>query len=229
MKHAAIRRVATSAVLIAGCGLAASGCSGSSSGTDASATILSANSTSPTATAATVSAGTTASLVSADDQPSGKATCDMLTPADVQFLMTDPAIGPTVSPISEDGSGQRCDFNNADVDQTVEVIVGPSSDPIFGYAAQKNSTAGAVPVSGVGNQAFRKPDDYDPTADGDGVTCSVSASIDDVPAAASLIVGGHSITLTSVQQDTVATAIGTVCNRVFGSGNTTPDLNSLHS
>ncbi len=84
-------------------------------------------------------------------------------------------------------------------------------------------------MSGVGERAYRKADDYAPTADGNGVTCSVSASIDDVPAAAALLVGGHSITLTPTQETAVATALGAVCNRIFGSGNTIPDWTALHS
>ena len=153
----------------------------------------------------------------------------MLTPADVQFLMTHKAIGPKVTPEGTDNDGQLCDFNNADVDQTVEVLVFPSSDPTFGYAAQKSEKGGAVSLPGIGEEAFREADDYDPTATGGGVTCTVSASIDDVPAAAALIVGGHSITLTPTQETAVAVALGTVCNRIFRSGNTTPDWSSLHS
>ena len=194
MRLAAIARVATSLVLIAGCGVTASSCSSGAPSADTSAAAAEPISQSSTAT---VPLAATAGTVSPD--PSGgsaAAKCDMLTPADVQFLMTDKASGPKVSPTGTDNDGQLCDFNNAAVDETVEVLVLPSSDPTFGYAAQKNEKPGAVSLNGVGAQAFREADDYDPIATGHGVTCSVSASIDDVPAAAKLIVGGHSITLT---------------------------------
>lgn len=227
MRLAAIARVATSLVLIAGCGLTASSCSSGAPSADTSAAAAGPTSQSSTATAPLAAA---AGTVSPD--PSGgntAAKCDMLTPADVQFLMTDKTSGPKVSPTGTDNDGQLCDFNNAAVDETVEVLVLPSSDPTFGYAAQKSEKTGAVSLSGVGEQAFREADDYDPIATNHGVTCSVSASIDDVPAAAKLIVGGHSITLTPTQQTAVAEALGTVCNRIFGSGSTTPDWTSLHA
>ena len=84
-------------------------------------------------------------------------------------------------------------------------------------------------MTGVGTRAVRASDDYGPTADGNRITCAVSASVDQIPAAAGLIKGGHSITLTASQSNGVATALGTLCNRIFGGGSTTPDLSVLHS
>ncbi len=84
-------------------------------------------------------AGADGTLSAASSHETAVARCDKLTPADVQFLMTDKATGPTVTPTGTDHNGQRCDFNNADVDQTVEVVVFPSSDPTFGYEAQRTA------------------------------------------------------------------------------------------
>jgi len=47
-----------------------------------------------------------------------------------------------------------------------------------------------------------------------------------LPGTASLVVNG-SLTLTDAQDAVVAEALGTVCNRIFGSGNTTPNLGAL--
>ena len=228
--------VAMSFLLAGGCLLAVTGCSSNSvTATTAPPTVLSsaaADSTAPptalssasSSRSAANSAGTSAAAASA-----GQAVCNTLTPADVQFLLADPAIGPTVTAIGTDSDGQQCDFNNADDDETVEVQVFPSADPALGFAAQQQSESSSVPVAGVGDQAFRDADDYLPTAEANGITCSVSASVDEIPAASSLIVDGHSITLTGPQEDIVATALGTLCNKIFGSGPTTPDLSQLHS
>jgi hypothetical protein len=44
--------------------------------------------------------------------------------------------------------------------------------------------------------------------------------------ATSLVDGGY-VNLTDAEDAIVAQALGTVCNRLFGSGNTTPDLSAL--
>lgn len=41
------------------------------------------------------------------------------------------------------------------------------------------------------------------------------------------MVNGMTPTFTEKQNDILATALGTVCNRLFGVGNTTPDLGGL--
>lgn len=234
----AITTAAATFLLASGCLLAAAGCSSNSASVPVTATTPVAT-TSAAATSAATAAATSASAASSTARPpsdasppnttatAGAAICSTLTPDDVQYFLADPAQGPTLEDLGTGNGGQRCIFNNADEDQTVEVDVVATSDPVLGFAAAKAQEPNAVPVAGVGDQAFRAPDDYTPTAEGSGITCFVTASIDQIPAASAMIVDGHSITLTAPQQDAVATALGTICNRLFGSGSTTPDLSML--
>lgn len=156
----------------------------------------------------------------------GAVTCSQLKPADVQGLMTNAVTGVDTTPVGTDGHGQRCVFHDAD-DQAVTVVVVPASDPNLGYEAVKAATANPVPVPGVGDQAYRTPGDVSPTAVHGGVVCTVStASAIQIPAVAKLVVNGK-LDLSEAQNTVLATALGTVCNRVFGSGNTQPNLTGL--
>jgi hypothetical protein len=155
-----------------------------------------------------------------------KATCTQLTAADVQGLMTDPVVGqPQVTPVGENSDGQQCIFDDADSEQDVDVIVVPTSDEAAGYAAAKQQTTNPANLSGVGDQAFR--DGESPTAEGGGLTCSVSLGTDtQLPGVDKLVVNG-TLNLTDAQNAVVAAALGTVCDHIFGSGNMTPDLSAL--
>jgi len=156
----------------------------------------------------------------------GAVTCSQLKAADVQGLMTNPMTGVNTTAAGTDADGQQCVFHDAS-DQAVDVIVVPASDPAFGYERDKAATTNAVAVSGVGDQAYRAAGDFSPTAEHGGVMCTVSvASAVQIPGVTKLVVGGR-LALTEAQNATLATALGTVCNRIFGSGNTTPNLTGL--
>ena len=188
------------------------------------------SSSSPTQAAA--GSGQTAAGVTQSSSGSGsgsgtaKATCTQLTAADVQGLMTNPVVGqPQVTPVGTNSDGQQCIFDDANSEQDVDVIVVPSSDSAIGYAASKQQTTNPVSLSGIGDQAFR--DGESPTAEDGGLMCSVTLGSDtQLPGVDKLIVNG-TLNLTDAQNAVVAAALGTVCNHIFGSGNTTPDLSGL--
>lgn len=193
----------------------------------------SATSAAPTAaggaaqTSAAQAAGGSAAAGSGAGGPA-KVTCDQLTAADVQGLMTDPVVGkPEITPEGTNNDGQQCEFSNPDSGQAIDVIVAPESDPAMSYEVQKQQADNPVPVSGVGDQAFRDGDDDEPTAEHGGVVCGVTIGADDqIPGTDKLVTGGN-LNITDAQKAIVATALGTVCNRIFGSGDTTPDLSAL--
>lgn len=153
-------------------------------------------------------------------------TCSQLKAADVQGLMTNAVTGVETTAVGTDGHGQRCVFHDAN-DEAVTVVVIPASDPTLGYEAVKAATANAVSVPGVGDRAFRAPGDASPIAVHGGVVCTVStSSAIQIPAVAKLVVNGK-LDLSEAQNTVLATALGTVCNRVFGTGNTQPNLAGL--
>lgn len=155
-------------------------------------------------------------------------TCSQLKAADVQGLMTNPVVGgAVVTTVGYDADGQQCVFGDADSTQAVDVIVVPANDPVAGYAASMQGTTNPVAVPGVGDAAFRPTGDIVPFAEHGGVLCTVSiADATQVPGVAALVVNG-TLDLTEGQDAIIAAALGTVCNRIFGSGNVTPELSGL--
>ncbi|HEX8796628.1 MAG TPA: hypothetical protein VF765_37010 [Polyangiaceae bacterium] len=173
------------------------------------------------------SSGTSDSDAGGGDGGHPQVTCNQLKAADVQGLMTAMVTGVDVTAVGTDSDGQQCVFHDAQSEQAVDIIVIPASDPIIGYAIAKMSATNPVAVSGVGDQAFRDTGDFGPTAEHGGVMCTVStASAVQIPGVDALVQNGM-VDLTEAQNGILAAALGTVCNRIFGSGNTTPMLGSL--
>jgi len=96
-----------------------------------------------------------------------------------------------------------------------------------GYDAAKKGADDPVTLANVGDEGFRETGDFDPYAKHGGVFCTVSVSeAIEVPGVDALVMGG-TLNLTESQNVILAEALGTVCNRLFGTGNTTPDLSAL--
>jgi hypothetical protein len=186
---------------------------------------------SPTAAASGTSQnadGSGATVTTGTSIPAGgaaKATCSQLKASDVQGLMTNPVVAtPDVTQVGTDGDGQQCVFHDADSEQAVDILVFPASDPI-NYTYAKQHAKKPETLAGVGDQAFN--DDGQPTAEHNGLMCTASTGTEtQIPGADALIVNG-TLNLTDAQNAVIAAALGTVCNRVFGTGNTTPDLSGL--
>lgn len=160
----------------------------------------------------------------------GSVTCKQLPNDAVQGLMTNPVSGDDVTPVGTGSDGQQCVFHDADSSgQAVDVIVVPASDSAIGYDVAKQHATNPVPLTGIGDQAYRDTGDLSPVAEHGGIMCTVSigteTQLPDLPASTD----GSSPTFTEDQNTLIAQALGTVCNRIFGVGNTTPDLSGLGS
>lgn len=155
-------------------------------------------------------------------------TCSQLKAADVQGLMTATVAGVQISVVGTDGDGQQCVFHDANSEQAIDIIVVPADDPYVGYDASKSSATNPVALSGIGDEAFRATGDIEPYAKHGNVMCTVSsASVVEFPGVSGLVINGMTPTFTEQQNTIIADALGTVCNRLFGVGNTTPDFSGL--
>ena len=157
-------------------------------------------------------------------------TCSQLTKADVQPLLVDPITTVTVTAAGIDGEGQQCVFGTAS-DGAVDVLVLSGDLATTGYAQEVQGMTKPVSVPGVGDRAARDTGDDQPDSIKGDVFCSVSLGADEgVPGVAALqeAAGGTS-NIGEAANGIVAAALGTLCNRIYGSGNTTPDLSGLGS
>ena len=157
-------------------------------------------------------------------------TCNQLTKADVQPLLVDPITTVTVTAAGIDGEGQQCVFGTAS-GHAVDVLVLSGDLATSGYAQQIQDMTKPVSVPGIGDKAARDTGDDQPDAIKGDVYCSVGLADDnDIPGVAQLqdAAGGTS-NIGDPAEAIIAAALGTLCNRIYGSGNTTPDLSGLGS
>ena len=214
---------------LAGCVLVA-GCNGSSS--------KSASST-PTAAAAT-QASTVAAAGNASqpatDAPSAvtaatKVTCSQLTYADLQPLMVDKITAVKVTPAGQTAEGQMCNWATSGTSDGMSIIVLSGQDGTNTYDGDVQSlSTSAVAVPGVGDKAVR-----DGSHGSDSVSaikgstyCRVTPGDGEVPGVAALEqAAGDTSNIGDANDALEAAAVATLCNRIFGSGNTTPDLTAL--
>jgi hypothetical protein len=207
--------VATAAVCALG-----TACSSSSSGT------------AQTAGGSSAVAGAKTGGSPAQSGGSGAATCKQLTYAQIQPLQVGKVTQVAVTPASvgPNAVGQQCVFSGPDDDTTVDIIVLRGSGAQEAYTeGLQSETDGQVDVAGVGDKASRdKGDDQINSIKGN-LFCSVSLGADDSIPGVSAIESANdgTGTLSEAENSTIATALGTLCNRIYGSGNTTPDLSSL--
>jgi hypothetical protein len=86
-------------------------------------------------------------------------------------------------------------------------------------------------VPGVGDKAIRDGSDGSSalTSEHSGLACTADTSdADQLPGVAALMkAAGDTSNIGDANWAKVATALGTLCNAVFGSGGTTPDLRGL--
>ncbi|HEX3733470.1 MAG TPA: hypothetical protein VHU91_11200, partial [Mycobacteriales bacterium] len=163
-----------------------------------------------------------------------KTGCSQLTKAQVQPLLVHPITKVTVKAVTAEqytgGTkriGQECVFAAGSADSealTVTVISGPIA--ARAYASDVQGLDGAVAVPGVGSKAVRAPVDAKGAA---GTTtlsalkgktyCSVSPQDGNVPGEAQLEeAAGATADIGNKAYAEIAAAVGTVCNRIFGSG-----------
>jgi hypothetical protein len=189
------------------------------------------------------SASAAAGVLAATGAHASKTGCSQLTKAQVQPLIVNPITKVTVKAVTAEqytlGTqriGQECVFAAGSSDSealTVTVISGPVA--ARAYAADVQGLDGAVAVHGVGTKAVRAPVDAKGAAATTtlsalkGTTyCSVTPQDGDVPGEAQLEEAtGDTADIGNKAYAEIAAAVGTVCNRIFGSGKTTPDLTGL--
>ncbi len=196
------------------------------------------------AVAASVVLGSSLAGAAVGSKSSAKAstTCKQLTKEQIQPLVADPITHVTVQPANDayygataKKVGQQCNFatESEEAALAVTVIAGPSAAKA--YAADVTGFHGAVRVTGVGNKAARAHVDAKGSAATTALTslkghtyCRVVPGDGDIPGTEALEeAAGFSPDIGDAAYAEIAAAIGTVCNRVYGSGNTTPDLSKL--
>jgi hypothetical protein len=172
----------------------------------------------------------------------GGATCSQLTAKQVQPLVSDPITKVSSKPVSgtlyftgNKQVGQACTFATSDTESalTVTVIGGPAAAKA--YAAELQRLGAHVSVAGVGAKAVRARVDSDgavSTAEllslKGSTFCQVTPQADLIPGVGKLEeAAGFKEDIGNDAYVAIANAIGTVCNRVYKSGNTTPDLSKL--
>jgi hypothetical protein len=207
---------ATAVAAAAAC-LVVAGCSGGGSGTLSAAGARSS-----------IIAAATGAAVST---PAGDGSCKQLTFAEVQPLITDTVISVATTAITVDGHGQQCVFSAKGTDSTgaVTVQVLGGSQGTAAYVQEVGGESKPVAMSGVGDKASRDTEDGEINALKGNVYCSVSYSSSDLVPGAGPLEEAHGATNNIGENfyDTIAQAMGTLCNRIYGSGNTTPNLSSL--
>jgi hypothetical protein len=211
----------------AGC-LLATACSGSSK-------TASSTSSTPAAAGAASVAGSAAGSAATASSPTGataatKITCSQLTDADIQPLMVDKITGVTATPAGTTGEGQTCNWATAGSSSSMSITVLSGSDATSTYNGDVQSLSKAVSLPGVGDKAAR--DGGDATSAVSAIKgsqyCRVAPGDGEVPGVADLEkAAGDSSDIGDANYALEAAAVATLCNRIFGSGNTTPDLGTL--
>ncbi len=233
-ENRSIRRASarvTSAVVIISVAALLAGCSGSSAGSPAATTTSAAATATDDAGATDQSAdGGTDDQDSVDDSVSEGGTavnCKQLTQADVQPLMAGTIDSVTATAAGDDNTGQQCDFAGGDGDVSViDVLVLSGSAATSEYS---DTADGAISVPGIGDKAVRVDGDVSVTALHGDTYCSVSVGdASDLPGIEDFqTANAGSPDIPDPVAAAASAALGTLCNRIFGSGNTTPDMAAL--
>ncbi len=196
----------------------------------------------------TVAAAATGAVVAASPagaKASGGATCSQLTAKELQPLVADPISKISSQPIAgaqyfqkAKKVGETCTVTSSETSNalTVTVIGGPAA--ANAWKSELHSIDGTVSLPGVGTKAVRAKVDADGAVGTPEVValkgstyCAVDpGDVDNVPGAGALEeAAGATSDIGDQAYAIIAAADGTVCNRIFGSGNTTPDLSKLSS
>jgi hypothetical protein len=178
----------------------------------------------------TVSAAATSGSADTTSRGGTKVTCSQLTKEQVQPLIVYPITDVKVTAAGTDGEGQQCIFDGNNGDGAIDVMVlgGAEGQQVYASAVKEESH-GPVNVPGVGDKASRDAGDGQIESMKGDVYCAVSlGSSGDVPGIGKLEqAAGGSTHIAESAYAAEAAALGTLCNRIYGSGNTTPDLSAL--
>lgn len=156
-----------------------------------------------------------------------KVNCKQLTKEQVQPLLANAITDVKITAAGTDGEGQQCVFSAPDGTGAIDVLVLGGAEAQQAYAgALKAETHGPVAVPGVGDKASRDTGDGEIDSIKGDIYCSVSlGSSGDMPGIGKLEqAAGGTTHIAESAYAAMAAALGTLCNRIYGSGNTTPDL-----
>jgi hypothetical protein len=170
-------------------------------------------------------------------------TCSQITKAMAQPLEKDPITKVETRSVpgaqylqKQKSVGQTCVFGTSSTDDgvAITVISGPSAKRAWQSELQGLGSSRAS-VPGVGDKAVRQRADSDggvSTAEVGAIKGSTYCRVDAEESAEEAALedaAGTSGRIGDQAYAIIAAAEGTLCNRVFGSGNTTPDLSKLSS
>lgn len=154
--------------------------------------------------------------------------CKQLTKAQIQPLLSAPIA--TVKVTKAGIAGQQCVFGSDAGGAAIDVLVDKGSFAKRGYDEEVKGYSNKVAVRGVtGANAYRDTGDFQVVALKGDTYCSVSVgSSDSIPGVGAIEAANNgSSNLPEKDNDVIATALGTICNRIYRSGNTTPSLDGL--
>jgi hypothetical protein len=224
----------TRLALLAATALMLAACKSGSSGKAAPGVVPSSG---PAVATANAASNVASSAGNASDAPpplpavSGHpaVTCQQLTLQQVQPFIGEKLTHDTVQ--FEDlgnATGQDCRFSGASGEISIDISVFKGSGAADAYNGEvANESDGQVDVPGVGDKASRDKGSAELNALKGDVYCSTGVG-NELPAIGILESAANGTT--NIGEDyyqEAAIAIGTLCNRIFGSGNTTPDLSKL--
>ncbi|HLY14587.1 MAG TPA: hypothetical protein VKR24_09565 [Candidatus Limnocylindrales bacterium] len=158
------------------------------------------------------------------------ATCKQLQFADVQPLLDAPITNVEVTAAGLSGGGQECRFEAADPSVNVDVTVVGGDDGTTQYNSDISEFDHPAPLPGVGDKAMWDSNDESAgfAAIKGNEYCSVGVEAEDVPGVGALMdAADNTNQIGDANYLIIATALATVCNRIYGSGNTTVDLSGL--
>jgi hypothetical protein len=154
-----------------------------------------------------------------------KATCKQLPKSQIQSLLSVPIQKVKITAALQ--TGQQCVYSGPGGAEDIDVLVIKGSEAKPGFREDVKGLNPKVAVPGVGDKAYREKGDYQIESIGGNEYCSVSVgSEDSVPGVSALEVNGTSDIPESANA-IVASALGTLCNRLYGKGNTKPSLKGL--
>jgi hypothetical protein len=176
----------------------------------------------------------------ADDSPNAEASAmpwggdnaynpsTKLTKADVQPFFTVPIEMKRETDLTGQAAG--CLFSTSEDDGPrlqIVTVTGPQADSFYSGNASQDGVPG-VPLAGVGEKAIREAKDVWVYAMNGGVFCMIHG---ERGGGTAKFVGlkkyGRSDAIPDAIAQPVATQLGTLCNKIYGSGNTTPSFSGL--
>jgi hypothetical protein len=157
-----------------------------------------------------------------------KTTCKQITKAQVQPLLDGTISSVKVTKAGMKGEGQQCVWSDGH-GETIDLLLVGGSLGKTSYQEEVKALDQKVKVPGVAGTAYRDTDDYQLLAYDDGVYCSVSVGAQDSITGVQTIAEANGGNVPEAANTPIAQAIGTLCNRIFGSGSTKPDLDAITS